>query len=970
MAHGFELVREQRIPELNTNARLYRHNKTGAQLLSMENDDTNKCFGINFFTPPTSSNGIAHIMEHSVLCGSRKYPLKEPFVELIKSSVNTFLNAITFADKTCYPVASQNVQDLYNLIDVYMDAVLYPRITPQTLEQEGWHYELESEADPLIFKGVVFNEMKGNYSSPDSMLSTYSQVSLFPDTHYGVDAGGDPKVIPDLTYAEFKAFHETYYHPSNALIFFYGDDDADKRLQLMDGYLSEFEARPVSAIAERQAHFDAPKHLTYSYDAGAEDHGDDAKKSLITLNWLLTETTDTQTNLGLQILAYLLTGTPASPLRKALLDSELGESLAGGGVDDQLRQMTFSTGLKGIATEDADRVEKLILDTLAQLADRGIEADMIEAALNTVEFRLRENNTGRFPRGLSLMLNTLTTWLYHGDPIAPIAFEAPLSAIKAEANQQYFEKLIRTYLLNNPHRTTVLLTPDATLRQREEQAERARLDQVGGGLTHEERLQIIHETEALKRAQETPDSPEALATLPTLTLADLDKKDQIIPIAVHTAHDSRVVYHDLFTNGIVYFDLGFDLHTLPQRYLPFVELFSRALLEIGTHSEDSVKLSQRIGRKTGGITTSVFNALNPKTGQAESWLFLRSKGTVAQVDDLLAILQDILNDVRFDDQAFFKQIVLQEKADAESGLIPSGHQVANRRLRARFNEADWANEQMSGVNYLFFLRELVETVDNAWSTVHEALEAMRQTLLNRKTMLANVTLDAANWKTVERQLDGFLAAQPISEAGRTEWQPEYVTVNEGLTIPAQVNYVAKGANLYAADYHMHGSQMVILNYLRTTWLWEKVRVQGGAYGGFATFSKNSGVFAYLSYRDPNLAATLDIYDATGRFLRDLQLSESELTRSIIGTIGQIDNYLLPDAKGYVSLTNYLLGETDADRQKIRDEVLATTAEHFKAFGEVLDQVAARGVVTVVGSADDITAANASHADLLQLVKVL
>jgi Zn-dependent M16 (insulinase) family peptidase len=468
--HGFQLFRDQDISELNTRAKLFRHLKTGAELLSLENDDENKVFGITFRTPPTDATGVAHILEHSVLCGSRKYPVKEPFVELLKGSLKTFLNAFTYPDRTCYPVASQNLQDFYNLIDIYLDAVFYPRITPHIFQQEGWHYELENPDDPLIFKGVVFNEMKGVFSSPDRMLTEYSQHSLFPDTTYGLQSGGDPQHIPELTYEQFKIFHHTYYHPSNARIFFYGDSPAEDRLRLLNDYLEDFEPLEIDAAVPLQPRFDQPKHIDrfYAVSQDADIH----KKDMVTVNWLLTETTDPETNLALHVLEHILIGTPASPLRKALIDSGLGEDLAGVGLEDELRQMFFSTGLKGINVQTASQVETLILQTLTHLAEEGIDLPTIEAALNTIEFRLRENNAGTFPRGLLLMLRSLATWLYDGDPLALLAFEAPLTTIKARlANDgTYFQDLICQHFLQNPHRTTVVLQSDPDLGEREEAA--------------------------------------------------------------------------------------------------------------------------------------------------------------------------------------------------------------------------------------------------------------------------------------------------------------------------------------------------------------------------------------------------------------------------------------------------------------------------------------------------------------------
>lgn len=968
--HGFELIREQAIPELNTRARLLRHLQTGAELLSLENDDENKVFGITFRTPPADSTGVAHILEHSVLCGSRKYPLKEPFVELLKGSLKTFLNAFTYPDKTCYPVASQNVQDFYNLIDVYLDAVFYPRLTPHIFQQEGWHYELERPDDPLIFKGVVFNEMKGAHASPDRMLGEYAQQSLFPDTTYGVSSGGDPQYIPDLTYEQLKTFHQTLYHPSNARIFFYGDDDPNERLRLVNDYLKDFERLNIDSTVHLQARIDMPRRIVKPYVVEPDSPGD--KKGMLTVNWLLTETTDPETVLGLNILEHILIATPASPLRKALIDSGLGEDLAGTGLADWLRQAYFSIGLKGIAVENADAIESLILQTLGQLAAAGIDANMVEAALNTIEFRLRENNTGSFPRGLALMINALNTWLHDGDPFTPLAFEAPLAAIKARlaAGESYFERLISHYLLQNQHRTTLILQPDPDLGQREVTMERSRLDQARAAMTPSDIQAVIDNTSQLKLMQETPDPPEALATIPMLKLADIDKQNKSIPLAVLEQESTQVLYHDLFTNGIVYLDVGLNLHTLPEELLPYVPLFGRALLEMGTEKEDFVQLSQRIGRKTGGITPQPFSSVVRGSDASAAWLFLRSKATPDHADDLLAILRDILLTVQFNNKERFRQMVLEEKASQEAAIVPNGHAMVGMRLRAHFNEADWSDEQMSGISYLFFLRKLANDVEWAWPIVLSRLEQVRRTLVNRSAMICNVTVDADNWAQFAPKLSNFLAALPVAPLALSHWAPQPGSRFEGLTIPAKVNYVGKGADLYRLGYTYHGSAAVIAKYLRTTWLWEKVRVQGGAYGGFCTFDRHSGAFSFLSYRDPNLRATLDIYDQTSRFLRQADLSDTEVTRSIIGAIGDIDAYQLPDAKGFTSLARYLIGDTEALRQQMRDEILATTAADFHAFADVLEQVRDHGLVAVLGSQEAIEAVNAKRPGWLKVEKVL
>jgi Zn-dependent M16 (insulinase) family peptidase len=969
MSKAFNLVNEQNIPELNSVAKLYVHKRTGARLLSVINDDENKVFSINFRTTPKDSTGVPHILEHSVLNGSEKYPVKEPFVELLKGSLATFVNAFTFPDKTCYPVASQNVQDFYNLIDVYMDAALHPLISEQTLMQEGWHFEVNNPIEPLTYKGVVFNEMKGAYSSPDGVLETRVTQSLFPKHLYGVDSGGDPRNIPDLTYENFKGFWETYYHPSNSFIFFYGNDDPEMRLQLMEGYLKGYKKKKVKSVVKDVKPFRKPKKVEYPYDAG--DDQDIEKKNYLVVNWKLPDTSDAVLNFSLRILGHILIGTPASPLKKALLDSGLGEDLAGIGMESELRYFIFSTGLKGTRRRHAKKIEKLIFDTLESLVRDGIDPDMVAAAMNTVEFRLRENNTGAYPVGIALMRRVLTTWIHDEDPFKLLAFEAPLNMIKQRlmADPRYFESLIQTHLLDNAHRTTLRLTPDPELGRRFDADEKARLAKIRESMSESQIAELVENTKKLKVRQETPDPAEALESLPVLKLQDLEKNSKSIPIDVLEIQETKVLYHDLFTNGIVYLDLGFDLHALPKELVPLTEIFIRVLLETGTDKEDYVKLSQRIGKSTGGIhgatvTTTAFGAR-----ESIAKLFLRGKATVAQAPELLNILKDVLLSANFDNKARIKQIVLEEKSGLESGLVPGGHIYVNQRLRAQFSESGWAKDQMSGIGYLFALRELSNAVDKKWKSVLKKLEAMRQALLNRNALLCNVTLDAANWNTFKPQLDDFLGTLTAKNVKLAPFGIQPEQKKEGLTIPAQVNYVGKGANLYDLGYQYDGSAEVIIGYLRMAYLWEKIRVQGGAYGAFSVFDDASGVFTFLSYRDPNVASTIDSYDKAASFLKGLdasRLSDNELTKAIIGAIGDLDAYQLPDAKGYTSMLRYLTGRSDEMRQKVRDEVLSANGEDFIAFGEVLEKVAQSNAVAVLGSQTAIESANAG----LEVTKVL
>ncbi|MCS7039427.1 MAG: insulinase family protein [Anaerolineae bacterium] len=965
--HGFELLRERSIPELNTLARFYRHIATGAQLLSFVNDDENKCFAIVFPTFPEDASGVAHILEHAVLCGSRRYRVKEPFKELLKGSLRTFLNAFTYPDRTIYPVASQNLQDFYNLIEVYLDAVFFPLLTPESFAQEGWHYETTDGDGRLAFSGVVYNEMKGAYSSPEDLLQTAVLTTLLPDTVYGHDSGGDPRHIPDLTYERLLAFHRTYYHPSRALLFFYGDDPPEERLVRMDTWLSEVAAAyppppPLPPLALRQPPFPAPQQLRRPYVPGED------AQTYVTVNWALPPVEDPTEALALTVLGHVLIGTPASPLRKALIDSGLGEDITGLGLVDDVAQPVFSTGLKGVEETNAPAVEQLVLTTLGHLAAEGIDPRTVAASLHTVEFQLREHNTGGFPRGLALLLRGLPAWMYGADPIAWIAFAEPWERLRqaTTADPRYFEGLIRRYLLDNPHRTTLLLVPDPNLAAEWEAQERARLEAAQASLTPAAWEALRRQNEALRLWQEMPDPPEALAAIPRLRLSDLDRTNKRLPLADLDYRGVPILYHDLFTNGIGYLDLGLNLRMVPPELLPYVPLFARGLLETGAGEQDFVALTQRIGMHTGGIVPTLFTGMRRGDGQPCAWLFLRGKAMVPKAGELLAILRDVLAGARLDDRERIRQIVLEEKANQEAALLPAGLAFVAGRLAGHFHSAGWAAEQMSGVNYLLFLRRLAAEIESDWPAVYERLETLRRLLINRQAMLWNVTLDEANWSQVQPQLQALLDDLPARPTEPAAWSLPPAPPAEGLILPGQVNYVGKAADLYALGYRLHGSIHVITNYLRLGRLWERVRMQGGAYGVSCQFDQRSGVLHFVSYRDPQVLATLAVYDETADFLARVELNDEELSRAIIGVIGQMDAYLLPDAKGWVAMQRYLLGEGEEFRQQLREEVLGTTVADFHALAEVLQGFKTAGHVVILGPE---TALSTSGLDL-SLTRVL
>ena len=964
---AFDLVRDEHIAEANSQAQLFRHRKTGAEVLSLLNDDENKVFGITFKTPPDDSTGVAHILEHSVLCGSRKYPVKKPFVELIKGSLNTFLNAMTFPDKTAYPVASQNLKDFYNLVDVYLDAVFFPLISEDTFRQEGWHYELDEPGAPLVYKGVVFNEMKGVFSSPDAVMRDLAQRSLYPDTTYGKSSGGDPKAIPELTYQQFKGFHERFYHPSNTRAFFSGDDDAAQRQAILDEYFSQFERQSVDAEVALQPRFNAPRQVSGTY-AGTVDEGK-ARDGMVSVNWMIDPPADRTEALSHGMLSYLLAGNPASPLRKALTESGLGEGMTGGGIGSGLRQPMASFGMKGIDPADAPKVEALILETLGDIARTGFPAEQLEAAANTFEFSLRENNTGSYPRGMVYMFNALGNWLHDGDPLAALHFEDALAALKQKAGEGHFARKITRLFLDNTHRTTVTLRADPEQGAREAAHEAQILADMRAGMDEAALARTVSETEKLKALQDAVDDPAMLAKIPTLTLGDLPRETRTVPIDIGTLGDVRLFRHDLPTLGIIYLDLGFDLHVLDRELLPYLPLFGRALLQTGTGRQDFVSLTQRIGRSTGGIAQHRGLSARQGSDGSAAWFFLSGKAVPDRMEEMLAIMGDVLLDARLDNRERFRQMALEEKAGFEARLVPSGNAIVDTRLKSGLTEASWVAEQLGGISYLGFVRDLVKRVDSDWDGVLAALRRIRDTLFNRGRMLVNVTADGVLWDRAESEIASFLQRLPDEQFAFADWKAERQPRSEGLIIPAQVNYVGKGANLRQLGFEMTGASSVVLKFLNTTYLWDKVRVQGGAYGGSSRFDLTSGNFSFLSYRDPNLLKTLDAYDGASKALRTA-IGENDLQRSIIGVIGDVDGYEFPDAKGYSSMWRHLTGTTDAIRQQRRDEILGTTEADFRRMADAVEAVARHGHVVVLGGEAAIKAANEQRPGLLDVQKVM
>ncbi|MDY0273873.1 MAG: insulinase family protein [Desulfomicrobium sp.] len=965
---GYSLVWSKYIAEVSSHADFFTHDQTGARILSVRNSDENKVFGISFRTPPRDSTGVAHILEHSVLCGSRKYPVKEPFVDLLKGSLQTFLNAMTYPDKTCYPVASQNVKDFYNLMDVYLDAVFFPRIPRHVFEQEGWHLDLPTPEAELAIKGVVYNEMKGVYSSPDAQLAELSQQSLFPDSTYGLDSGGNPRLIPRLTYEDFLDFHQKYYHPSNAWIFFYGDDDPHQRLVLLEEYLGQFQAQEADSHVLEQPSLDEPRIIRGCF----EPMGDEEAVGMLTMNWLWPTKDDAEMVLACRIVDGLLTGMNASPLRQALIESGLGEDLTGAGVEHDLLQMYYSVGMKGVAPKNFTAVQELIRGTLVNIVEQGFPADLIEAAMNAVEFSLRENNTGSYPQGLLVMLRALGTWLYDQDPLTLVAFEAPLAALKKRLAQgeKVFEHIIQTHILDNAHHTIVLLEPEQGYALRVDEAEQALVRDLRQSVSQISDEQLVQRTEELRRIQEMPDAPEALALLPTLTREDIDPHVRITPTERQHWEQTTILLHDLPTNDICYADLALDLSAVPDRLLSLVPLFARGLTEMGTTQEDYISFSKRINAKTGGVYARTLLSQQEGSEQPVARLVIRSKAVSNRIGQMLAIIQDALLLPHFDQPERFYQMLLEERAGLEHAIVPSGHHFVGLRLRAGHNVADLLQERMSGLAYLFFLRDLTRRVEEDWGGVLADLQALHQAVINVHGAVLNLTMDEHLLSAHTSKFQDFLQLLPCAPGTREAWSMPGITGHEGLIIPAQVNYVGKICDVAQVGYAFHGASLVASKYLRTTWLWEQVRVLGGAYGAFCSYGRLSGLMSLGSYRDPNIVSTLKAFDGCGAFLETVNLDGGELVKAIIGTSGDLDPYQLPDAKGFSAMVHHLVGLSVATRQKIRDEVLATEERQVREFGSFLRLAADTGQVCVLGGGDALAQAQNQGIVLDEVLRIL
>jgi hypothetical protein len=951
--HGFRLLEEKEVKELNSRALLFSHEKSGARLFILENEDDNKVFSITFRTPPEDSTGVPHILEHSVLCGSRKYPVKEPFVELAKGSLNTFLNAMTFSDKTMYPVASRNDQDFRNLMDVYLDAVFYPNIYkyPEILKQEGWHYHLEDENDDLTYKGVVYNEMKGAFSSPESILFRKIQESLFPDTPYGVESGGDPEVIPQLTQEQFEAFHKRYYHPSNSYIYLYGKIDVLEQLEYLDqAYLKDFDRIDIDSEIPEQKPFDRTRQLIVEYPISQGEKEED--KTFLSINFVVGRATDPELVLAMTILEYMLLETPAAPLKRALIEADLGKDVFGS-FDHHILQPALSVVIKNSNEHEAARFEEVLFATLERLVREGIDKKIIESAINRIEFELREADTKSYPKGLIYGINSLSSWLYGESPLLHLQYESTLDSIKKGMAGNYFERLIQQHLIDNPHRSLLIVRPRRGLAEQKAEEVRKELAEYKAKLSEAEIKELVQKTKELQQRQNTPDAPEELECIPLLQLHDLDKEIEKLPLVEKNLSGTPVLAHPIFTNGIAYVNLYFDTRGVEQELLPYIALLAAVLGNVSTEKRGYQELSNEIDMHTGGIQYAVDVFANKdKIDQFSPKLIIKSKALADKIPNLFELIAEIVSKTRYEDKKRLKEILLETKSRLEMTIMQSGHLIAASRAMSYYSPVAKYSENLKGLSFYQFIVGLLSEFDAKFEEISHNLRKVAQAIFQQTNLLSSVTADEKDYGKFEKNFSILYQALGNQRLPRREYQFDLSPQNEGLLTSSKVQYVAKAYNFKKLGYEYSGSMQVLRTILSLDYLWNRVRVQGGAYGCMAGFDRYGNLY-FTSYRDPNLQETLNVYNRAEDYVRSFNGSEREMTKYIIGTISRMDTPLTPSMKGERATTYYLSHVTANDLQKERDEVLNTKVEDIRNLADVVANAMEQNYICTLGNEDKI-----------------
>lgn len=950
--HGFTLLKKSIVAELNGTAYIFAHETSGARLLYLHNDDDNKVFSIFFRTPPADSTGVAHILEHSVLCGSKKFPCKEPFVELMKGSLNTFLNAFTFSDKTGYPVASRNEKDFLNLIDVYLDAVLHPNIydRPEIFLQEGWHFSLPEKETELRYNGVVYNEMKGAFSSPEQILYRKIEQSLFPDTAYGVESGGDPDDIPSLSYEEFLAFHKTYYHPSNSYLILYGNGDMDSQLAFLNNeYLAEFSRTVTDSAIPLQAPFTELIETSENYPVG--DDEDLKEKAFFAMNFATVEVSDAETVLGLNILNRILLQTAASPLKKALIDAGIGKDITGM-FDSDIRQPVFS-----IIAKHADSSQKAdfcncIQQTLEREVREGLNKKLVDASINNIEFQLREADYHSFPRGLVYTIQCMSTWLYDGDPLAPLRYDQHIASIKKKAKNDYFEKLITTQLLNNPHSSLVSLLPEQGLNSRKEAQLLEKLKAVKTAFSDQDLDSMVETTKELSQYQQSPDTPEDLATIPLLVLTDINTESEILPLEVKDGAVETLL-HPVFTHDISYADFYFDTAAVSEEFIPYLSLLDNVMGRMNTRDYDYMTLTNELNIHLGGLSFAAHGFPEYKKRDIFHPKFIVSaKALTAKTEKMAELVEEVILRSDFSDTKRLQEIIRETRSHLEMQIMQSGHVYARRRIASYLSERGAFQEQVHGISFYQFIKDLDDNFSAKAHTIVEALQKTATLVFHRGNALVSITADNEDLEKVADKMAGVIDNCPRISQPKTALYSGQNFRNEGFIIPGQVQYVAKGADLCSQGLNYDNRLYLLQTILGTDYLWNTVRVMGGAYGAAAKFLDDGTVY-FSSYRDPNLRNTIQIYNDAARYVRSFAPDEREMRKYIIGTVGRLDTPLTPSMKGERSNEDYISHIRQEDIQQERDDILSATPEALHAFAAPLEAAMDKGICCIIGSESEI-----------------
>lgn len=944
----FKLVEERRIDEISGKGLIFIHEGSGARVIKIECKDDNKVFSIGFRTPPKDSTGLTHILEHSVLCGSEKFPCKEPFVELLKGSMNTFLNAMTFADKTIYPVASRNTKDFFNLMDVYMDGVLHPNIYKyeEIFKQEGWHYELEDLKSPLIYNGVVYNEMKGAYSSPESVLYRKINQSLFPDTPYKEESGGDPDHITDLTYKEFIEFHKNYYHPSNSYIFLYGDGDTKEELRFLnDNYLKDFNEKKISSEIPIQKPFNKPKDMVFTY--GIADNEDSKDKTFFNANFVVGTSYDKELDLSMQILEYILLETPASPVKKALIEAGVGKSVYGD-FDTSLRQPIFSIIAKNGSENNKAYFKEILLATLNELVEEGIDSELIEASINKIEFTLREADFKSYPAGIMYDIKIMDSWLHGEDPFMHLQYEDALKNIKDQYKNRYFENLIKKYLLENPHSSIITLIPEKGVSEAKEKQLKEKLEKYKNSLSQKELETIIEDTKKLKKRQQTADSEEALNSVPMLSIEDIDKNAERIPLEERNLGSTKVLFHQLDTNKIAYMNLYFNAKGVPQDLVPYAKLLTTLMGKISTEQLDFGALSNKINLTTGGMSIGLNAYGSSKSLEYTPMVVIKVKNLMDKSDDTAALVNQIITKTNYKEKTRILEVIKESKAYFESIALTSGHVISFNRAMAYFMPKGRYDEITGGLEFYKFLCDLEKNFDGRWDEISSNLYKTSEYIFNENNLMVSYSSKVEEYNNLERIMPKLLENLNKNKVNYVEYDFPKLEGNEGLLTQSNVQYVAKGGNYKKDGFKYSGSLVVLESIGSYDYLWNKVRVQGGAYGVMTNFRRDGAMFI-VSYRDPNIKETLQVYDDMYKYLETFEANNREMTKYIIGAINKVDYPLTNSMKGEMATSEYLRGITHQDIQKERDEILNTKVEDIRALSKVMKKVMAQHHICVLGN---------------------